>query len=147
MIGFTGTQHGMTTNQRESVEALMTAFARAIEIGGQDVETIPVHHGLCVGADEQLNEIAFRLRFRTVGHEASDVPGRKVARVEVDDRADPRPAMERNTLIASMPIVVAAPFTYMEVRRSGTWATVRRARKSTVTRLWIVDPDGRVAVE
>lgn len=43
-------------------------------------------------------------------------------------------------------LLIAAPSGPAEKRRSGTWATVRHARKQG-TRIWIVLPSGEIAVE
>jgi len=49
-IGFTGTQQGMTQHQKDMVELILTfhKYTPGIE---------EVHHGGCIGADEQFHTI------------------------------------------------------------------------------------------
>lgn len=145
MIGFTGTKRGMTMPQAQTVASLLK-MARDVQAG--HVTRRPVfHHGLCVGADAQGHEIAHALGYRIIGHPASDVAEEYRADLVLGltpDVVEPAvPALVRDSVIASEPILVAAPAQDAEVRRSGTWATIRRGWLSRGTVVHIVFPDGR----
>ncbi len=128
IIGFTGTRHGMTEGQRQQLERL---FA--------DVNAIELHHGDCVGADEEAHEIATDARMRVVLHPPTNPKLR--AFCEAETSFTPRPYLERNRqIVENSEMLVAAP-SGPEVIRSGTWATVRYA-KNRGRRVAILDWNG-----
>ena len=89
-----------------------------------------LHHGDCIGADTEAADIAFELGYTddriivhpsTLEHKRAHNPHGTVLPV--------KPPLERNTDIAkACTILIACPNTTAEQQRSGTWATVRRAR-------------------
>jgi hypothetical protein len=59
----------------------------------------------------------------------------------------PRPYMERNqNIVNQSDVLIGVPKDTKEVIRSGTWATIRRARKRKMMIL-IIWPDGMVSYE
>lgn len=121
IVGFTGTRQGMTSAQKQTFAALIV-FAEQ------------PHHGMCTGADAQAEEIAKQRApncYRT-GHPASDVPDKYRANcLDTDEVLPAVPAMERNgNIVDACDLLIAAPRALQEELRSGTWATVRYARKS-----------------
>ncbi len=134
--GFTGTSRapGMTPRQLAAVRVLLS-----------NVTTL--HLGDCVNADAQAYEEALLLGIKTVGH-PPDWKGRRAFCV-YDEERRPRPYLERNLAIAYEGVdgLIAAPKNFIELPRgSGTWATIRYARKLKRT-IWIVMPDGTVKIE
>ncbi len=130
-IGFTGTRKGMTAMQKASVESWLTIF-------GFDW----FHHGDCVGADAEAHKIAVSL-----GYEIEIYPStikNKRAYCEGQIVREPRHPLKRNhDIVNDVYIMIAAPKGYQEIKRgSGTWATIRYARKKK-TGLFIVYPDGK----
>lgn len=121
-IGFTGTRHGMTEPQSDEVRRLLQrAHARGIR---------DFAFGLCVGADEEAAIIARGLNMRLHGFPAYEAGNPLRSLLVVDVLADPTPPLERNAVIvASSRELVAAPSGGTEVRRSGTWWTIRAARE------------------
>lgn len=132
-LGFTGTQHGMTSRQLKAVRRLLYKC---------DV----LHLGDCIGADAQAHEEALHAGARTVGHPPTD--SGKRAFLEYDEEHEPKPFLKRDDDIVAEGVdgLIAAPHGFVEERRSGTWATVRRARKAKRC-IWIVLPDGNVRKE
>jgi hypothetical protein len=139
-IGFTGTRVGMTTAQR-------LAFRSAIEANKLATH---FHHGCCVGADDDAAFIVYELRHgrvSIVGH-----PPDKMAMIAerslgtCDEVYDPLPYIDRNHRIVDRCDVLVACPGGPEKLRSGTWATVRYARKQG-KRVVIVWPDGKVTEE
>lgn len=121
IVGFTATQKGMTRDQRVELTWLLEKLRRA---HGDDLE---FHHGDCVNGDEQGFKIANGLGIRTVAHPGPYKSKRAFTKSDVVNY--PQPYMTRNALIARMcNELIAAPLSDVEQRRSGTWATVRRAR-------------------
>ncbi len=138
-VGFTGTGRGMTAWQARSVGEILRKW---------DNRSPEFHYGLCYGADDQAARRARRLGYRLVAHPGPD-PARR-GKVMPDEMREPLPFLERNTNIAQEAnVVVATPFGGPEIGeklRSGTWSTIRRARKFRRP-LWIVWPDGSYEIE
>lgn len=134
-VGFTGTQKGMTDMQKKSV-------AQLVEIHSPGV----FHHGCCIGADAEFHALADRVLNLIVKHPPVDE--RKIASCRTHFAKylvlEARPYLDRNhDIVDASDIVIAAPFQADEQLRSGTWATIRYAKKSRRP-LFIVEPDGPV---
>ena len=132
-LGFTGTQKGIAPRQRKAVRQLLWNVQQ-------------LHLGDCLGADAEAHEEAVALGIETHSHPPSD--WRKRACLEYNVVWPPRPYLLRNKDIVECGFdgLIAAPNGFVEEQRSGTWATVRAARKLK-RRIWIVKPDGKVVVE
>jgi hypothetical protein len=102
------------------------------------------HHGCCIGADAQFNELAQELHIMTVGHPPSDITSLAAA-LELDYRRPARRFLDRNMqIIKETGAVIAAPRSRIEqVRGSGTWYVIRRSR-AFKKELFIVYPDGDI---
>lgn len=127
-IGFTGTRHGLTTEQRATLAQALRGTAGEF------------HHGDCVGADAEAHAIAADLDFLTVVHPPSDEQLRAFCDA---DRTEPaRPYLKRNRdIVRSVDLMIAAPGGMEEQHRSGTWSTVRFARQLG-TPVLLIMPDG-----
>jgi hypothetical protein len=106
-----------------------------------------------VGADAECHEIASDLGLEIVVHPGPEGPKRafcKNLRPDLWDELEvrkPKPFLQRNLDIAfECEVLVACPGGLEEEVRSGTWATVRAARRfgRPVIVIW---PDGRVERE
>jgi hypothetical protein len=119
LLGFTGTRQGMTAIQKSH-------FLRIILEG--NIEEF--HHGDCIGADEQAHDIVrqYLPSCRIVIHPPSNLSKR--AFLKGDVMLTPLPYMVRNRAIVDATWeLIAAPFSSIEILRSGTWSTVLYARK------------------
>jgi hypothetical protein len=123
--GFTGTQEGMTDYQKAGLILLVR--------NGHPKE---FHHGDCIGSDEQAVEIVNMLgeEWLAAGLSAPLVishPSKnpiKRAYAQSFETRKPQEYLDRNhDIVDEVDILIAAPYTIMEVMRSGTWATVRYA--------------------
>jgi hypothetical protein len=125
-VGFTGTHKGVSAFQ---LAALTKKLESLKEEGFNEF-----HHGQCVGADEQAARIAKSLGYRVVAHPglAKD-PANLLYRSEWggnDEVREPKPFIERDRdIVDKTETMLATPLTYEETTRSGTWSTVRYARK------------------
>lgn len=153
IVGFSGTQKGMTQEQRQTLYILldqypMTAF----------------HHGCCIGADDIAHDMvrtAFGQCFPIICHPSTNT--NKIAPTffrYVDDQAifatdfvnsntkfwKPEHPLARNkTLARECDILFATPYQPNEIVRSGTWATIRYFRKANkLTK--VIKPDGTLLV-
>jgi hypothetical protein len=103
------------------------------------------HHGMCVGADATFDEMLSYTHATVYGHPAN-MPGLRAACPMVEVEHKPKPPLERNRdIVDASDWLIAAP-KGPEEQRSGTWATVRYARKlgRPITIVW---PDASVTRE
>ena len=130
-FGFTGTRDGMSPSQVEIVRTLLFVAG----VGGA-----VLHHGDCVGADADAHAIARELKYQVVGHPPEDDSAR--AFKDCDSWWDPKPYLTRNRNIVDISgLLIAAPNGFEEQLRSGTWATIRYAKKVN-GRIIVVYPNG-----
>lgn len=138
-IGFTGTRHGMSDAQAKTLCRIIDRLKELDEF----------HHGDCVGADATASVLVFALKeaaFHHI-HPASDVDYKNRAKCVGHFFYDPMPALQRNSeIVDACDLLVAVPEHYEEITRSGTWATIRQARKlgKPIVIIW---PDGSTTME
>lgn len=141
-IGFTGSRHGMQPMQIAKVQALFLIYWTYWPTLNDNT----LHHGDCAGSDEQAFKLAKRIGFATAAYPASDVSEIWHANTDSDLRFDAAPALKRNLRIVSQSnVLVAAVHGFNPSKmqeRSGTWATIRYAKKEGVP-YWLVDPMGQ----
>ena len=134
IVGFTGTQTGMTDAQWIAVRALLS-----------QLRTTEVHHGDCVGADAEFHEIARAYGLRIVIHPPSTAEKR--AFCFGNEVRQPAPYLLRDAdIVEETDCLIGVPASFKEVVRSGTWFTIRRARRAG-KKVYIVYPDGKVVEE
>lgn len=137
-VGFTGSSEHVTELQ---IQNLARTFRR-LGAGKRPV----LHHGDCVIADELAHTMAKAMGWRVEIHPPIN-PRKRAFCHYADVVHEPRDYLDRNTDIArACSVLVAAPDEPDEVRRSGTWSTIRRARLYG-RRILIVQPDGIVREE
>jgi len=138
-VGFTGTQGGMTEAQRKSLRTVLKELHSG-ELGEDEF-----HYGACVGADSQAVLEAFDVGYVIVAYPANDVAMTKQGLIHEQAVAvASMPALRRNKMIVdNSDILIAAPKYMSESLRSGTWSTVRYARKQSKPIIYIW-PDGKV---
>jgi len=136
-IGFTGTRLGMSVRQRQGIETLLWLL-----------QPKEVHHGDCIGADEQFHRIAQQMKLRIIIHPPDN------QRLQANCLFDPgdkksfrmasKPYLERNVdIVNASDILLGAPGTSEEMQHSGTWMTIRHARglKKNVI---VIYPEGNI---
>jgi len=134
-LGFTGTKMGMTSEQRVKVVWLLKEFAPN-----------NVHHGDCVGGDEEFHELAGLTR-KIVRHVHPPIEPKYRANVMIRDKDvlySQKSYHKRNhDIVEASSVLIAAPGQTTEILRSGTWSAVRYAKGlSDRPRIVIVRPDG-----
>ena len=135
IVGFTGTKQGMTRKQRAVLEEWLAARSGGVFL-----------HGDCVGADAQAHKIAARCGFAITIYPPEKNKHRAFCRGAFET-LPPMEYLVRDRLIAAnCDHLVAAPRTMAEEVRSGTWYTVRYARRlrKPVTIIW---PNGSVVYD
>ncbi len=133
-VGFTGTQATMTQAQWEKLCWLL-----------QQLEPTHCHHGDCVGSDAYFHQAAKQQARLVVSHPPDN--DSKRAFCQADETRPPKPYLERNKdIVHESYCLIAVPKTAFEEQRSGTWSTVRHARK--LHRLiYIILPNGAIHTE
>lgn len=142
VYGFTGTREGLTLPQRAALAFYLKHHPAA-----------ELHQGCCIGADEEVTEVVeaakinFGIPCPLIGW-PSNLPGMTStsAQLRCRDIHDPAPPLDRNRLIVHMADVLLACPRGPEDQRSGTWYTVRHARRvgCPVVFFW---PDGSTTTE
>jgi len=130
-IGITGTQDGLSEAQFKVAKDLFELMFMS-----------EIHAGDCVGVDAELITLVQEIRpeVKTVGH----IPDKddKRAFLEYDEERDPKPYLKRNhDIVNESEYLFAFPNGPERMRGSGTWATIRYARK-TGKGIVIINPDG-----
>jgi hypothetical protein len=135
-IGFTGTRQGLTNAQFGSLCQELVQL--------RDLGFTTLVHGDCVGADSQVHDVAvyaFDVHIRPPSNNTlrANSMGAKYT-------ASPKPYLERNREIVETSAVLVGCPKGDEIKRSGTWSTIRYARRTGKT-IIIIKPDGVVLRE
>ena len=136
IAAFTGTRRGMTSQQKEEVCNLL------LTLGVSEV-----NQGCCIGSDDELTQLV-RESFsgiRIVGHPCNLYVQTSRRAIKQSDHVTSRqPPLDRNRRMVNLAqVLIATPSMGHEEVRSGTWMTIRYARKAG-KRILIVYPDGSV---
>ena len=134
-VGFTGTRQDTTCEQ-------FSALCRVVAL----LDVREWHHGCCIGADAESLEVVteYAPGARLVAHPPeSNALLSEMALGDSDEVRGRKPYLERNRdIVNETETLVACPKGPEELR-SGTWSTVRFARKRC-KRIVIIFPDGTV---
>ena len=145
-LGYTGTRSGMTAAQKASIR-------RFVEKHAVDIDE--VHHGDCIGGDDEFDSIIRELAkpgCNIIAHPSNVEPTR--AYVDCKEVGDSRRRVKTTMLPERPPILrdcdivdavdtmIAAPRTYEEQAHSGTWFTYKYANKHK-RKTYMIFPDGR----
>lgn len=127
-VGITATHYGATSMQLEELRKILSKFKI-------------MHHGDCIGGDEDAHNIAAELGMHIVIHPPINPAFR--ANCQGNEIRDKRDYIARNhDIVDETEELIAMPATNTEELRSGTWATIRYARRigRKVTIIW---PNGK----
>jgi predicted Rossmann fold nucleotide-binding protein DprA/Smf involved in DNA uptake len=124
-VGFTGTRNGLTPAQKQSLEAVIVEMD-AYEPG-------ELHHGGCRGADVEAHQMVLAYKGWTVVVHPADFVRPPVAALVNGPYVTilpPAPPLKRNRrIVESCGTLIACPDGNAERVRSGTWMTIRHARR------------------
>ena len=136
IVGFTGSQEDLSLIQ----------FDLLVEVLAEFEEITEAHHGDCIGGDLAFHLIVEDLRPDVVLHVHPPIEPAKRAFCATDVKYELKEYNERNhDIVDACDLLIACP-KMKEVLRSGTWATVRYARKTgkPIAILW---RDGKYTYE
>ena len=134
IVSFTGTRQGMTVYQIRSFVHLMYEYGMQTLI-----------HGDCVGADADAHVVAMNQRI-VVLKRPCNIERQRAFTDGGQVIAEPEPPLIRNKkIVDDGEQLIACPATHQEEQRSGTWATIRYAKRNhkPVTIIW---PDGTTSL-
>lgn len=141
IVGFTGTRKGTTAKQAVALSDWIRRYAASIT---------DAHHGCCVGADEDFGGavVAGALSVSVIAHPSNIAAmTSRAALAAADFVRDALPPLDRNRdIVDASDVLLACPQGMAEEQRSGTWATVRYARRLK-KRIVIFWPDGTTTQE
>lgn len=129
-IGFTGSREGLNENQKTKIIELLNQYTEHV---------IYVYHGDCVGADTDFHKLCTDFRKnKNIELVITIMPPDKAVMREFnkgDIIMPPKPYLERNTdIVINADIMIGCPLDKNnEVLRSGTWSTIRKAKKMNKT--------------
>jgi hypothetical protein len=136
IVGFTGTQRGMTLEQRITLRKILSKIFYTNTGFG-----LPqFRHGDCIGADSEAHDIARDLGYWIAVHPPTK--SNKRAHKKGNLICATKDYLDRNKDIVSVSnVLIAIPGEVQEMIRSGTWSTIRYAKKN-LKPVVIIWPDG-----
>jgi hypothetical protein len=124
-IGFTGTQRGMNPFQKAPFEKIL----QKIVVKSKGLIQNEFHHGDCIGADNDAHQIAATHNYFIVLHPPTN-PSKRAFNIGAHKIMEKHDYLVRNRhIVDSTDILIATPGEMTEQLRSGTWSTIRYARK------------------
>ena len=118
-VGFTGTQSAINQYQIDVLTKVLTSLKSR---GANEF-----HNGDCIGADAEASKIAKNLGYKIIIH--PPLNSVKRAWSDYDDARPAKEYLERNhDIVDETDIMIGTP-KGLEELRSGTWATIRYAKK------------------
>ena len=135
-IGFTGTQIGMSAEQKR-------AFSKICSVIINDSKINELRHGDCIGADEDAHNIIRELSDKISIHiHPPKIKDKRAFCENFFKIHEEKDYLNRNRdIVNSSDILIATPKEDIEQLRSGTWATIRYAKKQNIS-VVIIFPDG-----
>lgn len=103
---------------------------------------LEAHHGDCVGSDAQFHRICLILRIPVVIHPPTNENKRAHCAGATLILPTEEYLVRNEHIVLASSCLIATPGELIEQQRSGTWATIRRARKKSGLDLIIVFPTG-----
>jgi len=142
-VGFTGTQKGMTDVQRDKFITLMW------DLINRSQERITFSHGDCIGADTEAHSIVYPAVAIHI-YPPTNISKRAFCNMRWKGTSIVHPEqgyIKRNhSIVDASDILIATPKEKKEMLRSGTWATIRYARKKDIS-IYFIFPDGNCTLE
>lgn len=137
-IGITATRKGLTVPQQTTLLEVLTRLKPA-------TDRLSVHHGDCVGGDEQAHRCIrshFGLNSLIHAHPCDLKAQRAYCSANITHPV--KAPLDRNRdIVLAADVMIIMPSGFVEELRSGTWATYRYAKKTRIPRV-IIFPDGSV---
>lgn len=138
VFGFTGSRHGMTVKQTYTVSNFLS-----------DLHITTVHHGDCLGSDEEVHWLAVKFDLHVVVHPPEDNRWRAYCPLVFNlvTILPVKPYHDRNRdIVDSCDILLATPQQVNDPGKGGTWYTINYAKEQDKP-VRIILPDGSLRLE
>lgn len=150
-VGITGTRESPSIPQALALSRILNAIARQWAHGNAAITAVEIHHGMCTGTDETAHYVGRKMPdVRIHGHPGTDAKGNAPYRMPggvFDVTDEPKIYRDRNwDIVTACGILIACPLfpeKHARSRHSGTWQTVRFARRANKPVI-IIRPDGKI---
>ena len=130
-VGITGTHHGGTPAQLHSLRTFLT-----------DLKPSRLDQGDCIGVDAEAALMAHAMGIWIVSHPPTNSWRR--AFCHADEFREPKAYIKRDQdIVNETDMLIGVPYTSHEVLRSGTWATIRYAKKVNKI-IYLIIPNGEL---
>ena len=145
-VGSTGTQYGITQEQREKFKELI------LKLNSEDnIEEF--HDGNCKGSDLQtrgivlqvLENVTFHIHPSTLNSFVKPYTNRKTLQI-IGIHPVKKPLVRNRDIVDCIDVLIGCPYQKNEIVRSGTWATIRYAKKQN-KKTYIIKPNGEIENE
>ena len=163
-IGFTGTREGLSNRQREALPAVIWHHINSMTVVDVTEKDIRFHHGDCLGADEEAHDSLLWCMPQVLKNLRIFIHPPKIDKNRAFCNEKPLPTylsngenaihvlpakdylVRNHDIVDEANLLIACPRTEQEEQRSGTWATVRYARRNSKP-IIILYPDGTTREE
>jgi len=145
IIGISGTRSGLTDKQKDVVKKVIEKLKKKHEI-------LELHHGDCVGADEEVHEMVVNDNLVTSiyihppinpnlrAFVSTGPTGPTVVSLPEEDYL-----IRNKNIVKVIDLLIVCPKEADEINRSGTWATYRNAKKMN-KKIILIRPDGNSVI-
>jgi hypothetical protein len=130
-VGFTGTQQGMTPEQRKTLVLLLNS-----------IKISEVHHGDCTGSDAEFHDEVMKMGLSVILHPPIKDDKRAFCKGYIESFPKKDYLVRNRDIVDNSDVLLATPKSSKEEVRSGTWATIRYALKKKRLVI-IIFPDGK----
>jgi hypothetical protein len=138
-VGITATRKGLTAAQEAALGRVLDEEWVAGGVVG--------HHGDCVGGDARADMLMRQRRYLIHVHPPDEDRYRAFLQRGAVKVSKPKPYLGRNhDIVDDCEVLIALPRLSFEELRSGTWATVRYARRLK-RRIILIYPNGDIIRE
>jgi hypothetical protein len=135
-VGISGVRHPLNAAQRDLFRNLIAVF-RPVDFGAE--QGVMMHHGACTGADSEAHTAGCVYGFDITLHPASNTGQWHNGYLKPQGRGvqlERHASYVRNRqIVAAADVLIVAPLypeAYPQSLRSGTWQTIRYARKKGI---------------
>ena len=128
--GFTGTRKGMSDEQKYTL-AHVLGYPRVCRF----------RHGDCIGADAEAAKLASEAQCYVLAHPATIIGQRAYSPFSDFTYESKTPLLRNRDIVDQSDFLIACPDDIHEKLRSGTWSTIRWARRTRKPHI-IIYPDG-----
>lgn len=133
ILGMTGNRKGISAQAQERLEQFLSTH-----------DITEAHHGDCLGADTEFHVAVASHEISIVIHPPTNPSMRAWNKGPQTTIGPAKDYLVRNrAIVRASDVLIAFPGTMHEVLRSGTWSTIRNARKLKKI-VYIIYPDGTV---